>query len=115
TSLARRLSPGSAAALPPARSARPPQAPSSLRPTHDFVGVLRQSRWRRGRASPAGGLVGSGADAFADSGEQVVFGLVALDQAADQLVVLCRPCLALDLQRHAEPEAIGVDLRGVGA
>ena len=49
-----------------------------------------------------------------DAGEQVVLGGLARDVAHDQLEVLGRPDLLLDLARDREPEAVGVDLGGVG-
>src|SRR5690242_2760022 len=49
-----------------------------------------------------------------DPREQVVLGQGRLDVAGDQLEVLGRPHLRLDLARHREPRAVGVDLGGVG-
>src|SRR5215467_2340766 len=45
--------------------------------------------------------------------EQVVLRRLAVDQGPDQLEVLGRPDLALDVQRHPEPPAVRVDLGGV--
>ena len=49
-----------------------------------------------------------------DAGEQVVLGRRRIDQRADELEVLGRPDLALQVERDLEEPAVGVDLGGVG-
>src|SRR3954463_7826587 len=61
----------------------------------------------RSHASP-------GVRGLPDAGEEVGLRHGAVDQRAAQLEVLRRPAPPLQLQRHVEPEAVRVDLGGVG-
>ena len=77
----------------------------------DLVLVELLRRAGRGASVPLRSRYISGI--VADAREEVVLGEGGIDERLRELVLLGRPDLPLDLHRHPEPAAVGVDLRGV--
>src|SRR5262245_37319534 len=99
----------------PVGPARPPErvSPKLLSARNSIMfGVPSPHTLRRGRSGPRCRL--DATEGLPDAGEQVVLRGGCVHERPGQFELLGRPGRLLYRHRHAEPEAVRVDLRGVG-